>query len=505
MDWHVGDIIDSYEMIDESGQYFIAWEPFTISGIVEHVDHVCTSLDETPYILVLPSLFDHDSLEGCCMKAEVSIGALPDENRFSEADKEASTTVQKRIEELAAERTLIRDAALKEKAYALADEYEESYKETLEEKLALRESLQNDPDASEEDIEENESYIAYLESSLEELDEQRGEIENITPTRWIVLTEYGSPSFVQLLAGSDNLSKLRMSFALMFMIISVLVIYASVSKMVDEQRTLIGTTKALGFHKREILKKYMIYGVSGTLIGSVIGMAAARFVLAGIALSGYGNYISVDITQPHFSAGISVIVLVICVLLSAAAVWSACNRLVRTPAVALMQPPAPKAKKAAAGNKKHILSLYYRLMLRNVRSDWKRVIVTVVSVAGCCSLLVNGFTLKSGVTRCVDNQYKKIMDYDWEIDCWDFAIPEIKEILEENGAEGVPVFKTTLLTYLDDTGIANLVCGDLSEISKLYHLYDWKTGEAITAANDGILIQQRLAEIYGLEVGSEIR
>ena len=501
MDWQVGDLIEEYSMTDDTGQYFLMWEPLTITAIVEHPDHLSLSLGETPYILVVPACFDHEALEGCCMKAELRIEGASDGDRFSASSKAASEKIVQRVDALAAERTPLRDAELRQTAYALLDEYEATYRDNLAEQQALQESLKADPSASQEDIADNESYIAWLEESLAELDGKRADVETIT-SRWLVLDERGSPSFVQLLAGSENLGSLRMTFALMFIVISLLVIYATVSKMVDEQRTLVGTTKALGFYKREILMKYLLYGVSGTLLGAAIGVLLARFWLEGIALRGYGSYVSVDISQSRFSPGITVVVLLVSVLLSVVAVWSACSRLVRAPAVQLMQPPAPKGK-TGTEKKKHLLPLYSRLLLRNARSDWRRIAVTVVSVAGCCALLVNGFTLKHGVTGCVEKQYGKVMVYDWEIECWNFEIQDIMQTLAEAGAESAAVYKTTLITKIDDTGIANLICGDLTEINRLYRLYDWKTGELLTDAEDGILIQRRIAEIYGLDVGSE--
>ena len=61
------------------------------------------------------------------------------------------------------------------------------------------------------------------------------------------------------------------SIALLFVLVGALVIYATVSKMVDEQRRQIGTTKALGFFNREIMAKYLLFGVSATLLGMLLG------------------------------------------------------------------------------------------------------------------------------------------------------------------------------------------------------------------------------------------
>ena len=103
------------------------------------------------------------------------------------------------------------------------------------------------------------------------------------------------------------------------------------------------------------------------------------------------------------------------VLLAVAATWGACTKLLRSTAIQLMQDKVPEGKKKASRRKGHLLSLYSRLILLNIRSDIRRGLVTIVSVAGCCALMVNGFTLKSAVEGALENQYTKIVDYDGRI------------------------------------------------------------------------------------------
>ena len=164
LDLRVGDVIESYEMTDDLGQYFSVWEPMTVTGIVEHPDHLSTSLEETGYVIVVSSAFDHENLEGCCMKAEILIGSMEGIDRFSNRAKTISAGMIEKIEALAKERTPLRDAAVKEKAYATLDEYEKNYKEFLAEAKDDLEKLKADPNASKEDIEDCESRIKSSES-----------------------------------------------------------------------------------------------------------------------------------------------------------------------------------------------------------------------------------------------------------------------------------------------------------------------------------------------------
>ena len=278
----------------------------------------------------------------------------------------------------------------------------------------------------------------------------------------------------------------------------------TVGEIVDEQRRQVGMTKALGFRGREILSKYLLFSVSATLAGIVSGILLARFLLEGIALRGYNDYYALDISSPKFYGGVSFAVMMTGVMLAVCATALACRRLLRESANRLMQPEIPGGLKRSATGKKSSLPLYTRLILRNIITDRKRVAVTVVSVAGCCSLIVIGFTLKHAVDGSVTRQYSEVVSYDTEIPFeYSYNADEIAPILEENGTDYVTLYDANILTMMDDVDIAKLLVGDLSEIGSFYRFNDWKTGGPVTPADDGIFIHRRFAETYGLDVGDE--
>ena len=190
-------------------------------------------------------------------------------------------------------------------------------------------------------------------------------------------------------------------------VIAALVIYATVGRIVQEQRKLIGTTKALGFFTREILAKYMIFGVSSTLFGSLLGIILAYFMVETIVLKAYGVAYVIGTINPVVQPFTTLLVVLAAALLAAAAVYLACRRLMKATAISLMQEQMPKGRqgsKKTQGSKAE-KGLYNRLILRNIRSDIPRVAVTIVSVAGCCALLVIGFTLRGAVADAINRQY----------------------------------------------------------------------------------------------------
>lgn len=516
--WQVGDVIDWLEMTEETGQYFLSEEPFTITGIVEHPDHINLNVPDTPYLLVTRDAFDHDGLEGCCMKALVAVAA--DEDRFSAAHADAVAAVTDRIEGLAPARIAIRDARIKEKGHAQIDGFDDALQEQKRQLDDGRQQLdeawqqltkdEQDRAASEAELSQRRQTLEQREQEYAESlaafeyivtirDQALADLDAMEPGRWIVLDERGNAGFVQLEVASDNMSSLQMTFSLLFVIIGALVIYATVSKMVDEQRTLVGVTKALGFFNREVFAKYLIFGLSATLLGTVLGILIARFLLEGFVLKSYNDYYSVNIARAMLVLWPTVIVVLGGVSLTVAAVTFACLRLVRTPAIQLMQPPVPKGKTTAGRSGKHLLSLYSRLVLLNIRTDIKRVLVTVVSVAGCCALVVIGFTLKNAVDKSVVNQYTAIVRYDGRIR-FEYQ-GDIEQHLQAAGVEYAPLYDGNVTYRIQNMDVGELYVGDIAAIQGMFRLNDWQTGEPLAPTDEGILIQRRIAEKYDLTVG----
>ena len=349
--------------------------------------------------------------------------------------------------------------------------------------------------------------LALYEDGVQKQSEARKLAEEMPEYRWVIMNCRGNSSFVQLLLGSSNLVSLEMTFSLMFVLVSALVIYATISKMIDEQRNLVGAGKALGLYNREIFAKYLLFGMTGTVLGAALGILTARFLMEVYVLKSAASFYTFDTTKPALIVVPTLVALAAGGLLSLSATWFACNKLMRSTAIQLMQPKVPAGRKKAGGGK-HILSLYTRLILLNIRSDLRRVVVTIVSVAGCCALVVIGFTLKSSVEGALQKQYDKVVNYDgrvkYDTDAAPDAAERIRERLDSDGIEYTEFYDGVVTFRIEDILVGELLCGDIAQISAFYHLLDWKTDKPLPPTDSGILIQKRTAESYNLEVGSEL-
>ena len=350
--------------------------------------------------------------------------------------------------------------------------------------------------------------LAEYNKNVQKLDDAKKALADIKDCSWFVFDVGSNGGYMHLSLSAKSISNLSVTFSLFFVVIAALVIYTTIKRIVDEQRRLVGTTKALGFFNSEILGKYLVFGISATIAGALIGILAGYFVIQGVVLNSYSNMYVIGAIPAGILVGTSVLAVGLAIVLAIVAVTISCLGLMRSTAMDLMREKQPKAwkesKKSKSGG-----SLYSRLIFRNMRSDLARVIVTTVSVAGCCALLVIGFTLRGSVSSVGDKQYGEIVKYDERLTfnsgTSENAEKEIETILNDSGAtwvkaqSGLRAFKAG-----SDVEYTDLICGDMEALSEFYNFKTWKEDSKLPTDSDGVFIQCRTTETSGKNQGDEI-
>ena len=380
--------------------------------------------------------------------------------------------------------------------YYLGEEYMDG--------VTLYDRGKKDLDQGEADYAEG---LSKFEDGQRQMDEARRKIDAIGGCRWVVLDNEGNAGYVFAKTNSQNIAALSTSFSLIFIVIGALVIYATVGRMVEEQSKLVGATKAMGLFNREIFGKYLLFGGGGTMLGIGLGILASYFILQKMVLNAQGKFLTYGAPGQVFLPMPTLIVALGGVLLSVLAVWFACTNLLRAPAIRLMQGSTNLSKLQKASGK-GTGGLYRRLILLNMRTDSKRVLVTIVSVAGCCILLVIGFYIKFGITRVNDAQFGPgaITRYDAELyfDAGEAADAEqaFAELLSARGLPAVSVRKEDVVFRpLDAMTAGTLLCAEPDELGDFYALRDAESGAPLALPDSGVMITKRMHECYGLSAG----
>ncbi len=348
-------------------------------------------------------------------------------------------------------------------------------------------------------------------AGADKLKMSREELNKMDQCRWVVLDCNKNVSYNIINGAYTNLKDIAMTFAVVFAIVAALVIFATLGKIIDEQRKQVGTTKALGFFNREIFFKYLFFGVSGTFIGTVLGCVLAYFAVQSVVIGGYSSQYVFGYGDKYYDALLIAIVIVSGILLSTVTVWSACYSLLRSTALRLMQDKIPAARRRDRknGNKRSKGGLYGRLIIRNMITDKKRVVATIVSVAGCCTLLVAGFSVQFSVDNAIDGQFTKFEHYDqcikYDSDVSDTVSEDMRRVFDENN---VSCFEFADIIQTVSSGDAlftmELEVGDLDKIGDYFSIRSAATGEKADLSAEGIWVHKMVSERYNVKAGDEL-
>ena len=202
----------------------------------------------------------------------------------------------------------------------------------------------------------------------------------------------------------------------MFFVVAVLISLTTITRMVEEDRGLIGTYKALGFYDGEIRRKYMLYAFCASAAGSLLGTIGAFIVLPGIIFVIFRvMYLLPDYVFIFETLyGLSGPVLFVGGIMAATLI--ACrNELVQTP-VTLMRPKTPRSGSRVLLERMPFIwnrmSFLNKVTARNLFRYKKRLFMTICGIMGCMALLLFGFAIKDSVTDLVPRQYEQTFFYD---------------------------------------------------------------------------------------------
>ena len=364
-------------------------------------------------------------------------------------------------------------------------------------------------ESSQKQLEKGERELAEGQADYDaaerELKDARKALDQLTECRWVTLSNRGNAGYLYAQENFEKLASLSMSFSAFFLLVGALVIYATIGRMVEQHRRLIGATKAMGLYNREVFAKYLFFACSAILLGVGLGILLSWHPLQRTVLEPYEELFTYGAGTRSFLPLDTGLVAAGAFTISLVAVYLGCSQLLRAPAVELMQDsvPATGRKKARRSSGR---SLYSRLIFRNMRTDWTRVLVTIASVAGGCMLMVIGFTLRYGISAVTGRQFGQIMTYEADVfynaDENADAAAEIEAILDQNALPHARVRKASSLYDADGTLYSlTLIVADEGELEGFYHLHSVADGSAIPLPESGALVPRRFWEAYGIGAG----
>lgn len=351
-----------------------------------------------------------------------------------------------------------------------------------------------------------------------EIADAQKEINDLEVPEWMVTDRHDLPEYSDYGDNADRIRNIGQVFPVIFFLVAALVSLTTMTRMVEEQRTQIGTLKALGYGKYAIASKYLNYAFLATVGGSILGILIGEKILPYIIITAYGimYHNMASNLQIHYEFQFALIASGAAVFCTIGATLFSCYKaLVETPA-SLMRPPAPKEGKRVLAERitflwKH-LSFTWKSTLRNLFRYKKRLFMTIFGIAGSMALMLVGFGIRDSIMDIAERQYTQLQHYDGTIIGDDDASAKENEEMEEYlaGSTKIDSYNHIQLTKMDaPRGKSNLsvyvyVPENLDCFSRDVTLQNRITKEKYQLTDEGAAICEKTAKLLELKSGDEL-
>ena len=356
---------------------------------------------------------------------------------------------------------------------------------------------------------------AQLADARQQLNDAEEQVDDITSGEWYVLDRGSVVSMVMFEQNIDRIESIARIFPLFFFLVAALVASTTMTRMVEENRTQMGTFKALGYSDREITAKYMVYGITAGLLGCIVGMLLGFYGLPAVIWFAYSTVFDL----PTFQLRIYPVLAVMSVLISTSVVGfttlGACRVSLREKPAALLLPRAPAAGKRIflerIGPLWRRMSFSQKTTARNLFRYKKRFYMTVLGVAGCTALLLIGFGLQDSIVEIVSRQYGTIQKADLTISLSSDKALDLEGGLTDTLAgrdevESWGTFYTRTVSVSDTRDGSNelsvtLVAAEAPQKLTEYFTLESRFGGELPFTDGSVVLSEKTAEMLGLSAG----
>ena len=361
--------------------------------------------------------------------------------------------------------------------------------------------------------EEFNTKIADAEAKLQEAKDKINDIEN---PKWYILDRNSNEGYVGIIQATKSMENISKVFPIVFFAVAALISLTSMTRMVEEQRTQIGTLKALGYNQFQIMGKYILYASLASIIGGILGMCVGFETLPRIIWMLYMMMYQMTpniLISFNWKYGLLGLIL-ICICIIGATIYSAIRELKETPS-ALMRPKAPKAGNRVMLERipfiwKH-LNFSHKVTVRNIFRYKKRFLMTIIGIFGCTSLIVTGFGIKDSIKTIVPSQFEKVFSYNMQVSVKDDISEETEQKLVDELRENSQVQKAIETDMTSVTAVNGDNEEDVQVIipkdnfDGVVNLYDVKSKKTVELQENEICLTDKCAQLLGVKAGDTIK
>jgi len=338
-------------------------------------------------------------------------------------------------------------------------------------------------------------------------------VNALTEPTYHVYNRKSSPTGQGYLMYSNSAMSIRAVgniFPVVLYAVAAMVTFTTMTRFVDEERTNAGIFKALGYHSKDIIAKFVIYGLVAGTIGTLLGILIGHYVLAPTISHIITGRMIVGESQQYFYWTYSCLALGLSLIASVLPAYLVSRRELHEEAAQLLLPKPPvKGSKILLERITFIwshLSFTQKVTARNIFRYKQRMLMTIFGVAGSVALLFAGLGIQSSVVGVADRQFKDLQQYQMILSvnsrASDSDKAKLEEKLQSDEVENYRLisFKQVEEKYAGKAGVqtVTIMVTDKDDLEPFVHLE--KNGEKLSLSG-GVILTDKLAQLAGVSVG----
>jgi len=260
---------------------------------------------------------------------------------------------------------------------------------------------------------------AELDDAKQKLDDAKAAIDGMETPEVYVLDRNTNVGYIAVNNNSDIVAGVSRVFPAFFLLVAALVCITTMTRMVEEERTQIGTLKALGYGNWAIIGKYLLYAGSAAVLGCGFGVIAGSIIFPKIIWIAYSLILTLtpDI-RIVFNIPLCITVVVAYLAVILLVTWYCCRMSLREVPAELIRPKAPTTGKKILLEYLPFwerISFLNKVMLRNIFRYRQRLLMMLVGIGGCTALLITGFGIGDSIQNIVSYQFEEVTLFDMQV------------------------------------------------------------------------------------------
>lgn len=389
---------------------------------------------------------------------------------------------------------------------------------------ALIEQVNEAPDnldkAKNARLEAEAQLTSALALATSELNAAKNLYNNLESVSWSIYDRASAPGYESYGQSVKNIEILSNLFPMLFFIVSSMICLTTLTRMVEEDRTVIGTYKALGYENSAIILKYLIYSFLAGFIGAVIGIAVGIFIFPFAINSAYSIMFSLPSLKFEFPWLWAFVGFTISMLCTAVTTLLALRKELRNSPSIIMRPKVPKAGKHILLERVTFLwkrlNFTAKVTMRNLFRNKLRFNMSIIGITGSCALILASLGMQNSINAIAEKQYgdNAIAKYDFQLifdnpqttgtHTSEFSLAEDDarvEALMLTAMKSMTSFSERTDKVLD---VYVLIPENPEELNDYVTLKNRQSGENYTLDSTGAIITEKLAKTTNTNVGDTI-